>query len=225
MTPAPSTSQPRQRIDAWSATHVGLVREGNEDAYRSTPARGIFIVADGIGGHPGGEFASSIAVESCHESLTRNPDMSRAFSYANQCVLAAADRNPRLHRMGSTLVAVQVTRGEALFAHCGDSRAYLMRQGALILLTQDHGEGGVLSACIGDEKRTTCEVRGIVTQSSDRILLCTDGLTSYVSEILIANVLRANREPKAAVTALINETLRVGAPDNITAIVVRIKDR
>lgn len=228
MTISSPSTQPRQRIDAWSATHVGLRREGNEDAFRSTPARGIFVIADGIGGHPGGEFASSIAVEACHESLTRSPEMPapalrRAFAYANSCVLEAANRDTSLHGMGTTLVTLLLTRGEAAIAHCGDSRAYLFRQGALILLTQDRGSNGVLHSCIGDARRSTCEIRGVVTQPGDRILLCTDGLSSYVPEAVIAYTLRNNKEPKPAAMALINETLKVGAPDNVTVVVVRVR--
>lgn len=218
----------RQRIDSWSATHVGLKREGNEDAYRCTPARGLFVIADGIGGHPGGEFASSIAVEACHESLIRSqelpgPAMKRAFSYANQRVLEAASKNPALFRMGTTLVAAMLYRGEFVVAHCGDSRVYLIRQGALVLLTQDHGYGGVLTSCIGDEFKAKCETRILPVQSGDRLLLCTDGLSSYVSESVIAHTFRNHREPKPCATALIQEALKVGGMDNITVAIVRVR--
>lgn len=229
MTTSPSLA-PRQRVDAWQATHIGLVREKNEDAQQATPARGIFLIADGIGGHPGGEFASSIAVVAAQESLLRStelpaPALRKAFAYANQRVLEAAERDPSLFRMGCTLVAALILPNEIDIAWCGDSRAYLYRQGSLFLLTEDHGYNGILTACIGDPEKTRCSIRSIATQPGDKLLLCTDGLSSYVDERVIAKTMKMNKEPKPCARALIEEALKVGGRDNVTVTVLRVRDR
>jgi len=213
----------RQRIDACSVTHLGLVRTNNEDAYRCTPSRGVFVVADGIGGHPGGELASSLAVEGAHEALVRGYSLRESFSHANHVVAEAASKDTALRGMGTTIVMVRVTIGCVDVGWCGDSRAYLYRNRVLIPLTQDHGSDGTLSAYCGDPHREVFEERNFATESGDRILLCTDGLSNFLSPLIIANQLRLHKEPQAAVRSLLREALAVGGHDNVTITVVRVR--
>jgi protein phosphatase len=224
-----NSSPAKLRVDAWSETHVGHVREHNEDAYRSTPSRGIYLVADGMGGHVGGEIASSLAVDAAHEALRAHvrptgigEAIRYAFARANLAVLDAARRDPSLRGMGTTLLLGLATRTEFAFGWAGDSRIYRYSHGVLTLLTRDHGANNVLYNAVGlhDAK---VEMKSVPLSDGDRFILCSDGLSSYVPESVISYVMKHNKEPKAAAEMLIREALLVGAPDNVTVTVLRVR--
>lgn len=210
------------RLDSHIASHIGLHRELNEDAFRSTPARGIFVIADGMGGHPAGEVASSLAVEACHTMLARGARMADAFAAAQYAVLDAVKRDPRKRGMGTTLVAATITRDGLTIAWTGDSRCYRYRQGILQLLTEDHGQSGYITQYIGNPEGAVIGLEKRSLQTSDKILLCSDGLSSYVSEELIRKRMQAGKSAKQIVSALIQDSLDEGGQDNVTCAVVRV---
>lgn len=210
------------RLDSHTASHVGLRRDSNEDAFRSTPARGIFVIADGMGGHPAGEVASSLAVEACHTALVRGAKMSDAFASAQRAVLDAVKRDPRKRGMGTTLVAATLTRDGLIIGWIGDSRCYRYREGVLQQLTKDHGQHGYVTQYIGNPEGIEIGLETRSLQTSDRILLCSDGLSSYVSEGLIRKRIQVGRYTKTVVNALVQDSLDEGGQDNVTVCLVRV---
>jgi PPM family protein phosphatase len=226
-------------------TDVGRVREGNEDAFLAEDP--LFAVADGMGGHQGGEVASQLALETLGRISGQPtpdgdaaPQLAETVREANQAVLDKASSDPGLAGMGTTLTAVLAARDRIFLAHAGDSRAYLLRDGELSRLTKDH----TVVERLVDQGRLTSEEaaihpqRSIVTnalgvdrdiqvdeaahevQAGDRLLLCSDGLTGMVSEDDILRVLTDERDPQAAADALVAAANEAGGQDNITAVVV-----
>lgn len=211
------------RLDSHIASHVGMRRELNEDAFRSTPARGIFVIADGMGGHPAGEIASSLAVEACHTALVRGAKLVDAFAAAQHAVLEAAKLDPRKRGMGTTLVAAMCTRDGLAIAWTGDSRCYRYRAGDLHLLTEDHGHpSGYITQYIGNPEGIVIGLEKRSLQTSDRILLCSDGLSSYVPEEVIRKRIQAGRLAKPVVNALVQDSLDEGGQDNVTVCLIRV---
>jgi len=230
-----------------SATHVGRVREVNEDGVFDRPDLGLWAVADGMGGHGDGDLASGAIIEAMAalSQPTSALEMRREFERQ----VEAAHR--RLHELsaerggvvGATLVAL--LRFEAHFAclWCGDSRAYLYRRGELAQLSHDHSraqdlvDGGVMSP----EEARVWRGRNVVTRAlgvegeveldmvdgplapGDRILLCSDGLTGHVQDSEIARALGV-RGPEEACAALVALTLERGAEDNVSLIVVAFEE-
>ena len=224
-----------------SRTHVGKVRKENEDAFCSRPGMGVWVVADGMGGHANGRFASQTIVEEvgameAHGSLDAVCDaVAGAIARANATVNA---RGVATKQMGSTVVILVVEQNRFAVLWAGDSRAYLLRNNALIVLTRDHTQvedmvqrglmtleeaarhpmKHVLSRAIGVNE--TVELDGIrdTFQPGDVILLCSDGLSSVVPEQDIAAILGAKR--LEACDDLIAASLDRGAPDNVTVTLV-----
>ncbi len=231
---------------AHGATHQGLVRPGNEDAF--VCGRRVFAVADGLGGHVAGEVASRVAlgpVEALDGDDRDCAGLARALPQAvrdgNRAVIADAEEHPERFGMGTTLTAGVVCGAAVHLAHVGDSRAYLLRpdQG-LRQLTTDHTPvaeavaAGLLSpddAAVHPERNVLSRVLGLdphvevdapgpePLQPGDRLLLCSDGLTEVVRDDEIAAVLAEHHEPAAACDALIAAALAGGGPDNVTVVV------
>ncbi|MPY87386.1 MAG: SpoIIE family protein phosphatase [Luteitalea sp.] len=240
------------RISWAAATHPGLRRSVNEDAFGARPDLGLFIVADGMGGHAAGDVASRLAVEEIEgfiaatvnaedENMPRG-DLRAAFVHANQRLTRAMRAEARLRGMATTASAVLVGRTDVAIAHVGDSRVYRLRQGRLTQLTRDHSwvqeevDAGRLSitearhsmwrhivtrALTGIED-PTIDVTSFTLEVGDRILLCSDGLTSVVDDDRIRDVLGAEASLERASGVLIDEANRAGGPDNITAIGLQI---
>ncbi len=223
-----ASTQKIRIIDAFAATNVGFVRGHNEDAVISDPDRGIFLIADGMGGHPGGEVASAIASQTAHTSLAKsisgtNPKtaLRAAFRVADQAVKAHGRQDASVIGMGSTLVVLLIRSGQIWVAHSGDSRAYLYR-GNLARLTNDHGEGHVISRAIGVAYGNGPDVNMMQAQRGDVLMLCSDGLSAYVDGNLIGKTLKSVKTCKKACWELIDHAMEVGAPDNVTVVVVRL---
>jgi PPM family protein phosphatase len=208
----------------------GMVRSANQDAYHIDPDGRFFIVADGMGGHAGGEEASRIAIETTHSFLSTHwesePDvknlMTQALIAANDAIVADQEQNAARADMGTTIVMILFKDDVAWSAHVGDSRLYRMRGEKLDLITEDdtwvaramklgqltgeeakvHPLRHVLSHCLGrrDLRQINTQTQDI--QSGDRILLCSDGLTEEV-----------------AAQALIDAAKSHGGSDNITVII------
>ena len=228
-----------------SRTHVGKVRKENEDAFCSRPGMGVWVVADGMGGHANGRFASQTIVEEvgamdvagdAQGSLQTMCDaVADAIARANATVNA---RGVATKQMGSTVVILVVENDAFAVLWAGDSRAYLLRDNALITLTRDHTQvedmvqrglmtqeeaarhpmKHVLSRAVGVNE--TVELDGIrdTFQPGDVLLLCSDGLSSVVPEQDIAAILGARR--LEACDDLIAASLDRGAPDNVTVTLV-----
>lgn len=235
-------------VTAYADTHVGLVRDSNEDAYHCGEV--VFAVADGLGGHAAGEVASGMAVEHL-AAFEPDPDagaaglqegLAETLRAANRAVHAAA-RDPERAGMGTTVTAAALADGRVVLAHVGDSRAYLLRGGTLQQLTTDHTaaqyaveagyltpeqaaarpERHMLSRAVGLEPEVTVDTpppREL--QAGDWLLLCSDGLTEPVEEPAIATILDAHPDPADACGALVQAALDGGAPDNVTVLLVRV---
>jgi len=246
-------------IDFASLSDRGRVRLNNEDAYgefvpETTPEveeRGVvFVVADGMGGHRGGEIASRIAVRTIlafyatETGGDRAKALARAFHEANQTILQEAVADSTLFGMGTTCTALALHQGRAYFAHVGDSRCYLLRKGKILQVTSDHSIVGemVRSGIITDEDARTHPRRNVITRSlgaqpdvmaetpdsvelqrGDTFLLCSDGLTAYLSDIDISVVL-ATHAPEAAAKTLVHMANEQGGRDNITVQVITVRD-
>lgn len=254
----------RASIVGAAATHVGKVREHNEDAHFLDQDLGLFMVCDGMGGHAAGEVASAIAIQAIRQEwastalhgvveywLERGtPEAKRQLLEviragvlaAHAAILAEAERDESKSGMGTTLVGAIVVGGDLVFAHAGDSRAYLVRDGISMQLTEDHtllarllaagidvdvsGEGARFRSMltnalgIGDE----CKVSSFVVPlaDGDRFLLCSDGISEYVPENEVGEVLTKQPTPARAAQRLIDLALERGGGDNATAVVMRV---
>lgn len=231
------------RVLAGARSDIGRARERNEDAYLVKEP--LFAVADGMGGHRGGDVASSLALEilgAGEEGEERQPVLlTSGIKKANQRVLERAEADRDLRGMGTTLTAIVAEDARAHVAHVGDSRAYLLREGnALQQLTEDHTlvqrmvregrlspeEAGthpqrsVLTRALGVEEEIAVDELTLDVHAGDRLLLCTDGLTSMVGRDRIQQILEGERDPQAACDRLIDAANRAGGEDNITVIVL-----
>ncbi len=230
----------------YSATDTGLQRRANEDALLARSP--LFVVADGMGGAQAGEVASRIAVESFHDGLpdasTPEDGLAANARAANAHIHELSQSNAEQAGMGTTLTAVYVGEHDVAIAHVGDSRAYCLRDGELLRLTDDHSlvdelirEGrltpaeaeehpqrSIITRALGPEETVDVDTRSFGARPGDIYLLCSDGLTSMVPEARVAELLRANPRLRDAGEALIAEANRAGGRDNITVILLRLED-
>ncbi len=247
----------RPGIELASLSDIGCQRENNEDQYaywepssdEEFARKGrLAIVADGMGGHEGGQEASRIAVESIQEIFANAPDndvqslLTVGFQIAHERILKYAAANPELQGMGTTATAIAVQGNVLYYAHVGDSRLYLVRGTNISRVTHDHSYVGRLveNGLISAEEAETHPQRHILTaalgagaevwpetshpiqlQTDDVLVLCTDGLWSVLSENEIRTVVARN-EPAEACRTLIQMTKDRGAPDNVTVQVMRV---
>jgi protein phosphatase len=233
-----------------SATDVGLVRSNNQDQFLVSP--GLYAVADGMGGHAAGEVASSTAIKALQAAFAASNEHSsesleNAAKAANRAVWEQARTNRGMLGMGTTLVALAVvehgdgTNGLAV-AHIGDSRLYLLRQGALKQLTVDHSlvqelvddgqisqeqaavhpQRHVLTRALGVEPTVQVDLIDVAPKHGDRYLLCSDGLPREASDQQIAAVLTRFSDPSEAARELVTLANDRGGSDNITAVVVDV---
>ncbi len=230
------------KFDWATATHVGRVRSGNEDAVypngQGSSAGTVLVgVADGMGGHVGGEIASRTALEA---ATGADGTPAERVTAANGAVVAKALAEPELAGMGTTLTLVELGDGGARFAHVGDSRAYVFRDGELRQITTDHSLIAELLASgrITEDDAATHPQRSVVTralgmarfvrvdtfheelEAGDRLLLCSDGLTTMIDDDAIAELLADSDTPESAAWALIEAANDAGGVDNISVAVV-----
>jgi PPM family protein phosphatase len=231
------------RVIAAVATDIGLVREGNEDSYLTEEP--LFAVADGMGGHRGGEVASQLAVETLEKRFKQGAgDLPDQVQEANRVVFERSVVDEKVAGMGTTLTAALVEGDRVRLAHVGDSRAYLLRDGDLRLLTEDHTlvhrmvtEGeiskeeaethpqrSVLTRALGVDNVVDVDDDTVQVRPGDRLLLCTDGLTSMVSEQAIEEALRGVPDPQEAAQRLVHLANEGGGTDNTTVVVLDFSD-
>lgn len=235
------SSQPKApRVQIGGASHPGLRRDHNEDAYATFPERDTAVVADGMGGLAKGEVASAVVVESVTRALDGSRSVAEGLLDAHQRLremrAAAAGE-----RMGSTAVAVSVQGNQAHVDWVGDSRAYLWRDGTLSQVTRDHSfvsellEAGALTAeeaeshpnrhaltrAIGVQEAAALQVDSLdlVLRSGDRLLLCSDGLSGFLPHDRIADCMRVCDTATSMADELVRRTLEeTEAGDNVTAV-------
>lgn len=211
-------------VDAAACTHTGYQRANNEDSYVFDVANGIYLVADGIGGHPGGEIASDTAVSVAHNALLRDSRLRNAFSKANAAVHLIGSNDPHLFGLGTTLVAMLAHNNSVAISHTGDSRAYLFRGGTLLQLTEDHqSPAGYITHSIGSEPEPFVSMNEMSARRDDLFILCSDGLTNAVNDQDITYWLKKSKTEKTACKNLMDAALDAGGPDNVTIIVVRVR--
>jgi protein phosphatase len=244
-------TMPRLRFNGTMLSDIGAVRAVNEDAvvYATPPnaavpgGRGsLALVADGMGGHAAGEIASALAAEVVRrvyfELEGPVPEVfAAAFAAANRAILEWAEKDPDCKGMGTTCTALALRDDEAWLAHIGDSRAYLLRNGAIAQLTEDQtlvaklvAEGTLtaeeaaespLQNVVLQALGTTPEVRPIISQQGmpltvgDTLILCSDGLSGMVADATIAEI-AGRLPPHDACRALIDAALAAGGYDNIS---------
>ena len=231
---------------SWGArSDVGLVREHNEDSFLlRTP---LFAVCDGMGGHAAGEVASSIAVKVIGEEAPNTADdvlLGAAIEAANQAVIEAPQKGIGKPGMGSTASAIFIEGNQMAVAHVGDSRIYLLHHGTLVRITHDHSyvEELVDSGQITADEARNHPSRSVVTRAlgsdpemyadhftlevsdGDRIILCSDGLSSMILDDEIESIAVSNITPQNTADSLVSAALTAGGADNITVIVVDILD-
>ena len=210
------------------------------------PDRGLFVVADGMGGHNAGEVASALAAKTLHDFIsdageTNEAMLAEGMCLANDQVLNAAAGNSTYEGMGTTAVAACVVDSSIVFGNVGDSRIYLMRGGSLQQLTNDDSwVSKVLPAdAIGSEEAARHPMRHVLTKviglredmeptvgsspfaTGDTMLLCSDGLHGVVNDEAIAAQLRRSDGVQEIASELVERALSSGSTDNITAVVVR----
>jgi len=232
-------------------TDVGVVRSGNEDNYLMLSDRGIFIVADGMGGHAAGEVASEMAVRIASREIgsvrgLTEPQVGErirsAIRVANDAIFERTLAEHDKRGMGTTATVLVLMRGRYLVGQVGDSRAYLLRDGHFSQLTKDHSYvqeqvdaglltpeqarvhpySNVITRCVGASVDVVPDLYFGSLKTGDVVLLASDGLTGMLEDELLVKILSSEGDPQSWVDKMIAEANRRGGLDNITAIVVRI---
>jgi protein phosphatase len=253
---------PPLRVAARGLTDVGQRRDQNQDALLIDEPLGLFVVADGMGGHAGGGTASRLAVETIRKTILKTRDeepalfgtgaegeenplpdvLGHAVEQACAAIFEAAQDDPELAGMGTTVTAVLVDGHSAFVAHVGDSRAYLLRAGHIYQVTQDHSlvaeqlRNGVITEedarnsrykniitrSVGFEREVLVDLLGLELEVGDAIVACSDGLSNLVDDQeILATVEEQGNDAVEKLVDLANER---GGDDNITIAMIRLAD-
>ena len=235
-------------LSSAAGTNVGLIRPQNEDSVHCKHP--LYVVADGLGGHAAGEVASALVVDRLREITLADDvsaeqaqqDLAEAVRDANRQIHRSATEDPEHAGMGTTVTAAVAVGDKLCFAHVGDSRGYLFRDGKLQQITEDHTpvqravRAGVISAdealrhpsrhvlaqAVGLDVDVDVDTPVVEMQAGDRIVMCTDGLTDPVPDGDMQRLLAGFDAPQAAVDGLIKAALNGGGPDNVTLIVIDV---
>lgn len=233
----------RLRLEDEVGTHRGCIRVVNEDSFVSRPRDGIWAVADGMGGHENGQYASSVVAKAIAEAASHDSvedaveSVAEAIHAANEEIFMLAQS--RGQQMGTTVVALVFCGMEFAVVWAGDSRAYLYRDGDLHQLTRDHTQvqemvdrgmlskeeaedhpmGHVLSRAVGVQQDVELDAIGDTAESGDVFLLCSDGLHGVLANSEISRIIDAPGGKCAE--KLVEACLENGAPDNVTVTIVR----
>ncbi len=243
------------KLSAHAKTDVGMIRSGNEDNYAAdqTDTRGIYIVADGMGGHAAGEVASEMAVQIVMRETKDLKDLSdgtatkvvgEALKMANRAIHDRTITEVDKQGMGTTASVLMLADSRYLIGQVGDSRVYLLRDGALKQLTKDHSYvqeqvdlgnltpeqaryhpySNVITRCVGASPEVEPDLYSGEARKGDIFLVASDGLTGMVDDRRLAQLLMSRAEPIRKVESLISEANGRGGLDNITAIVVHVDE-
>lgn len=234
---------------SWARSDIGRKRKSNEDSYFASDERGLFMVADGMGGHRAGDRASKIAIHSAAQEYMREIDLgtktcealANALAKAAYEVFNAQDNEADYKGMGTTLSALAIDQDRAYISHIGDTRIYCIRDEIIHQLTSDHSlvneqvQAGLMSQAearsssfrniitraIGHSKIVQADNFSLNIKEKDMYLLCSDGLNNMLLDDEILSVIKSF-EPREAVVKLINKSNEKGGDDNITAVLVRV---
>lgn len=243
------TNETALKLQVSALTDIGCVRTNNEDSFGYDLEAELFVVCDGMGGNAAGETASATAVKEVVErfsseemaGLPREDRLYRSIVSANQEVYRKGQESEELRGMGSTLVSACVDGRRMIVGNVGDSRAYFLRQGVCVQVTQDHSfvaeqvrmgsmnaeEAGasplqsLITRAIGAAETVQPDIFTGTLESGDILLLTTDGLTRYADAQKIASLVLASGSLHEACQALIDEAKRQGAVDNVTCLLVQ----
>ncbi len=229
-------------------TDTGYQRSTNEDAHLSRAP--VFVIADGMGGAQAGEVASQIAIKHFEAALPgadadrAGERLALAVQAANAEIHALSERDARRAGMGTTLTAAHVGAREVTFAHVGDSRAYLVRDGELERITEDHSlveellrqgrlteeeaeehpQRSIITRALGPEPDVEVDTFTRTAADGDIYLICSDGLTSMVAETTVAEIMREAPDLTAAAERLVAAALDAGGRDNVTVVLFRVEE-
>lgn len=237
------------KFNVWSVTDKGLRRDSNQDSFLVNSEMGLFIVADGMGGHSGGEVASSIAVKSS-EDVVKDPEaqqrsprevLNKIYEESSHHIFdRAANENPELAGMGTTMVMAYIRKNYIYIANVGDSRCYLFKKPYLWQVTEDHSlineqiRAGVLNEAtaqnlvgrnvitrsVGYERDVQPDIFEREIIAGEMYLLCSDGLSSLVEDEKISQIINKN-SPENIAKACVEQALANGGDDNVTVIVIQ----
>ena len=233
-------------------TDIGRKREQNQDNMAARPDLGLFVVADGMGGHRGGETASAISAEvivrSVERSNTLNPPLliTEAIQAANQAIFEKALHDPGLQGMGTTTTALLFREGKLTIGHVGDSRCYFFKRDAVWQATRDHSlvqeklraglitreevktdrMKNVITRSVGFEPEVNVEVYEMPVQAGDIFMICSDGLSGLMEDSQMLEIVQRNliekNDANEAVRELVAAANTNGGDDNITSILVEV---
>jgi|YelNatPaOPRAMG01_1025707.scaffolds.fasta_scaffold08189_4 serine/threonine protein phosphatase PrpC len=234
------------KLNSFGKTSIGMKRTHNEDAFYRNDNIGLYIVADGMGGHKAGEIASTMAVDSIkNHMLNQNPPFEHslvdAIYIANNIIFKSASVNPKYAGMGTTIVSMWFNNDIAILCHVGDSRAYQLKNGKITRLTEDHtyvneqfkngliteaqmekhSMRNVLTRSLGFSEQIKVESQKLSIHAGERYLLCSDGLSHMVPDNIICEI--GNMPDLVhAVSTLIDVANANGGDDNITVIIIDV---
>ncbi len=236
-------------LRAVASTDVGLRRRGNEDRYALAPELGLYLVADGMGGHTAGQVASELAAEASVRAIqalagvpgTLSEKLRYAVASANRAIFSTAQARPEYAGMGTTLVLLLADAERVGLAHVGDSRAYLVRAGRIRQLTDDHSIVGellrrneiseldarehphrhVLTRALGVRALVEPDLVELTPRIGDLFVLCSDGLTNHLEDHEIGKIVGEESDLSEACERMIELAKHRGGEDNITVVVGR----
>jgi protein phosphatase len=238
------------RLRGAAVSDVGRQRKANEDCYAVDADLGLFVVADGMGGHAAGQLASELccramvdAVGGSRGSGTLAERLRAAVLEASDAIFSTARAQPEYQGMGTTVVATLVEGGRAALAHVGDSRAYRVREGRIRQLTDDHSLVGelvrrqeisadaarehhlrhVLTRALGVRADVEPDLAELALEPGDVFVLCSDGLINHVHDDEIAKLVSGDTDLEEACKRLVELANRRGGEDNTTVVVLRVE--
>jgi len=246
----PTRASPFILVSASGQTDKGQKRKNNEDSYAVLDEHGLFVVADGMGGYAGGEIASALTVEIIEKAFKaqtfdgppyenvprRGSELARSIQMANRAVYEKAQSDPMLKGMGTTVVAARfsLNKQRLYLGHVGDSRCYRLREGKFEQITTDHTMAALgftgpafahrLNRAVGTQPSVEIDLIIGRPRPGDTYLLCSDGLSKMVPDSELGEILIASNHPQKALDALIERANEKGGHDNITAILVSVKN-
>lgn len=235
-------------MGTYGESKIGLVRKVNEDSFYISHERNVLAVADGMGGYVGGEIASKTAVEAIayyfkNFNYAAPVQLEKAIQYANSSIISKTLIDPSLKGMGTTVSMVTLARHMAFWGHVGDSRIYLYREGVFLQISVDHTivqvlldkgkiteeealdhpQRHVLTRAVGVDSNLIVDTGAFEVQPNDRILICSDGLTSFIGKPELCDAIGDyGRTEREIINDLFDQVYENGAKDNVTAILTTI---
>lgn len=235
------------KCDVWCRTDKGLRRDSNQDSFLINKDIGLFVVADGMGGHSGGEVASQLAVQTAEEvvaegrarGMNARDLVQKTYEECSHRIYDRAAQESSLNGMGTTMVLTYLQGNSLFIGNVGDSRAYMYRRPYLWQVSEDHSlvneqlragliredqvrqfvGRNVITRSVGYERDVKADIWERPLQKGDQFILCSDGLSGMITDDLISETL-AHRQADQAVAELIQRALEAGGEDNVTVLLI-----